>query len=68
MNFLQHFSNNFEVALFGGFFNRDFAELLEVLHKGECGLAGACSGSLVALCKLILCIPGKQDHLCTDLF
>lgn len=54
--------------LFLGFINGDLAELLEVLHEVEGGLAGAGAGCFVALYDLSFCIRYEFSDFSIDLF
>ena len=49
-----------------GCFHGDFAELLEVLHKLESGLAGAGTGSFVSLNNLSLSVELEEIHVLLD--
>ena len=56
------------IKLFLCFLNRDFAELFEVLHKVESSLTGTCTGGLVSLNNLSLCICLEVGDFSSDFF
>ena len=48
--------------------NRNCAELLEVLHEGESGLAGTCTGGLVSLNELSFSVYLEISDFSIDFF
>lgn len=49
-------------------FYRNLAELFEIFHEFKSGFAGACTGSLVSLYELSLCVYLEISDSCIDFF
>lgn len=64
---LRNFQKKYKKLLLG-FLDGNFAEFLELLHELEGGLAGACTGSLVALDYLGFCINLEEVNVRIDEF
>ena len=55
-----------EILVLFGSFDGSFAELLEILHEIESGLAGAGAGGFVSLLNLSVCVDNEELVLCLD--